>query len=415
MTRDLRACVVTQRPYPSDARLGNQLQGLQEAGYTVDLIITRSKNKPNFSVESGINIYRIPSVERKRASKLRYLVEYLSFLISAFFMVTQLHLRHRYQLVFVTNLPDGLIYSALIPKLMGAKIMFDLRETTPEMFMDRFGGDELTIPVRIMGFIEQACLRFADGVLACTEQQKQAVVKRGADPNKVSVMLNVATVELQFEAILPDPKADTSEAFRIITHGTIIRRYGIDVLIRAMPIVLKEVPQAILEIVGKGEARPELELLVKALKLEKSVTFPGFITHEELIAKLRAAHLAVVPLNRNPESNLIHTHKMFEYITLGMPVIATRTDATEAYFSKECLSYVDSGNHEQMAKAIIELAKNPKKRLSLATHALEQMKEYSPANQRMAVRRAAERLVPPPVRHETAAPAPAVKEEMKQP
>lgn len=393
-TSRLRACVVSQRAFPGDARLTNQIDALREVGYEVDVIATRSRGKRGFSVENGIRTYRPPSVERRRQSKLRYVVEYISFLVVAFFVVSWLHLRNRYQLVLVTNLPDGLVFSAGLAKLMGARILFDLRETTPEMFMDRFGGDTTSTPVRLMSWIEQVCIRFVDGVTACTEQQKQAVVSRGTDPNKVSVMLNVGSPELQLEPILPDPTEDTSREFRIITHGTIIKRYGLDVLIRAMPVVLEQVPQARLEIIGRGEQKEELEALVASLKLGDHVRFAGFVPDDALIAGLRAAHVGAVPLIKNPESNLIHTFKMFEYIALGIPVVISRTAATEAYFSSESLYFFNSEDHEELGRAIIDLARQPEKRLSLAKHALAQFEQYSPSLQRLAFQSAAECLVP---------------------
>jgi glycosyltransferase involved in cell wall biosynthesis len=411
MSSQLYACVVSQRAYPGDARLSTQIDALKEAGFAVDVIATRSKDKPFFSVENGVRTYRPPSVERKRASKLRYVVEYLSFLFSSFFLLSWMQFQRRYQLVFVTNLPDGLIFAATVSKLMGAKVLFDLRETTPEMFMDRFGGSDETTAVRVMSWIEKVAINFADGVTACTQQQKDAVVSRGAPASKISVMINVGSRELPLEPILPNPMEDTSSEFRIITHGTIIRRYGLDVLIRAMPHVLKEVPQARLEIIGKGEQKPELEKLVRDLGLEQSVSFAGFLPTDELVRRLRAAHIGAIPLIKNPESNLIHTHKMFEYIEMGIPIVISRTAATEAYFDDTCLSYFDSGDHVQMAEAIIDLAKNPQKRLSLARNALAQFADYEPEKQKAAFQRAVGRLVPLP-HLQKPAPAQQVKEEV---
>jgi glycosyltransferase involved in cell wall biosynthesis len=379
-----RVCFVSQRYYPGDARLATEIQALQEAGYAVDIICMRGANQPNFSREQNVNIYRIPSMTRQRAGKIRYVAEYATFFVPCFFLMAYLQLRKRYRLVHVTNLPDALVFSALVPKLLGAKIIFDVRECTAEMFTDRFGFNMESKAMKIMVWLEQMSIRFAHAVVTCTEQMRQVLIKRGADPNKISVMLNVSDDRVFNNPILPDPATSPKgdEPFRIITHGTIIKRYGHDVLVRAMAHVVKEVPNAQLEILGRGQLKPELEALVKTLGLEKIITFSGFVPDDELIKRLRNAHCGAVPLLRNTESDLVHTYKMFEYIALGIPIVISRTSAVEAYFDDSCMSYFESGNDQDLARAIIELYKNPEKRSQLPKNALKVYEQYVPATQK---------------------------------
>ncbi|MBE0690141.1 MAG: glycosyltransferase family 4 protein [Anaerolineae bacterium] len=379
-----RVCVVSQREIPGDARIHNQIKAFQEAGFEVDVLCTRQPDKPNFSIEDGVNYHRLPSIPRARASKIRYFVEYLSFWIPSFFALIYLQLTRQYKLVEVTNLPDLLVFAALFPKLMGAKVVFDIRECSPEMFNDRFNLAMDGKIMKIMIAFEQAAIRFTDATMTCTEQMKQAVVKRGAKAEKVFIMLNYG--QLDAPTILPDPTEDTSSEFRIITHGTIIKRYGHNILVQAMPYVLEKLPQARLEIMGKGEFRPEIEALVKSLGIEHAVTFGGYVSKEELIKHLQNAHVGAVTIVRNPEADLVHTHKMFEYMAMGKPVIVSRTTAVEYYFDDTMLQLFDAGSPRALADAIIDLAEHPEKRLSLAKNALGGLEHFSLEKQRANVR-----------------------------
>lgn len=378
-----RTLVISQRSYPGDARLSTQIGILEENDHSVDILCMRSGSAPLVEQAQNTRIYRIPSLERKRRGKIRYVLEYLTFFLPAFLLAAVMHLRHRYQLIFVTNLPDALVYSASIPKLLGAKVVFDFRECTPEMLRDRFNTPPESMLMKFSTSIEQQSIRFADGVLTCTEQMREALVSRGGDPRKITVTLNVGAPAMLDGAKLPEPDHRVSQKYHLVSHGSIIKRYGHEVLVQAMRHVADEIPTAYLEIIGRGEAQPELEQLVKALGLEKHVCFPGFFTHDRLIPRLRDAHVGVIPTIQNPESDLSHTHKMYEYIALGIPVVISRTKSVAAYFDSRHLYFVDSGNVRQLADALIDLYHHPEKRYQLAKNALQTYEqEYSPNIQR---------------------------------
>ncbi|MFN8419522.1 MAG: glycosyltransferase family 4 protein [Anaerolineae bacterium] len=394
-----RACFISQRTYPVDQRLYTEILALQEAGYEVHIICTRddrpdpSKNRPNYSVEDGVHIHRIPSIPRARGSKIRYILEYASFTLPAFLLVTYLHFKLGFHLVHVTNMTDLLLISALVPRYTGAKVIFDIRECSPEMFNDRLGLAMDGTPMKFIIAIEQWAVRFAHVTVTCTDQMKEAVVKRGADPDKIVIILNVSSAHHP-TPVLPDPNDNSAaENLRMVTHGTIIKRYGHTQLIQAMPHLLKEIPNAKLEILGKGEYRPTLEKLVADLKLEDHVNFAGFVKDEELVERLRRNHFGIVSLEQNPEADLVHTHKMFEYIELGIPVVISRTVAARAYFEEDELAFYDPHSPEDLARVMVEMARDPQRRYQHAVKALKRIEGYSAEEQRRIYVDCVEKLV----------------------
>lgn len=376
-----RVCLVRHRYYPFDCRVEAQVQALLNAGYEVDILCMRRRGEPYTSIEKGAHIYRLPALPHNRGGKFHYFAEYSTFLLQAFLSLGLLQMRRKYRLVHVHNLPDFLVFAALIPKALGAKVILDLRECTPEMYHTKHGSKMDSAFVRVLITIEQSSIRFADVALTCTEQMRHAFVLRGANPDKVFVMLNAANPEFFRDPVLPDPADRGDGTFHIVTHGTITKRYGHDFLIRAMALVVEKMPEAHLEIIGMGNRPTELLRLVDTLGLDGAMTFAEYLPVDELVRHLREADCGVVPMMRNIETDLVHTYKMQEYMALGIPVIATRTRAVEAYYDDSCVYFVESGNEQDLAQAIIRLRDNPQMRYNLAKNALRVYERYSAPKQ----------------------------------
>ena len=102
----------------------------------------------------------------------------------------------------------------------------------------------------------------------------------------------------------------------------------------------------------------------------------GFVPINELLQRLRAAHVAVVAMNRSPYSELVDTNKMYEYIALRKPIIISRLPAVEENFDDSCMMFFEPGNHEDMARCIVELYDDPQKRRELAENAYRKVQRY---------------------------------------
>ena len=78
----------------------------------------------------------------------------------------------------------------------------------------------------------------------------------------------------------------------IVNVGALVGHKGQKYLIDAMPLVLREVPEAHLVIFGEGELRPALEKQIKHLSLTKRVLLPGF--REDVLSLMKSADLFVM-------------------------------------------------------------------------------------------------------------------------
>jgi len=106
---------------------------------------------------------------------------------------------------------------------------------------------------------------------------------------------------------------------------------------------------------GKGDYVPALQALAKELKIEALVKYLGFVPFETMIAEILAADVTVVPMRRNPYSVLVHTNKMFEYLALERPVVASRLDSVAAYFPDDAILYFNPDDAVDLARRLREV------------------------------------------------------------
>ena len=125
--------------YERDPRVRRDAEALIEAGYAVDVIALRDDAQQPKETISGVQIYRFP-MSKLRGGKLSYIYAYLTFFILASCYVSFLHLKNRYGLIYVHNMPNFLVFSAFLPKIMGVPVILDIHDQMPELFGSIFTG-----------------------------------------------------------------------------------------------------------------------------------------------------------------------------------------------------------------------------------------------------------------------------------
>lgn len=356
----MRHCMIVHAHYPlGETRVERQACILVEAGYQVDIICLRNPTEAITETIAGVNVYRLPVQRHKKSGLMIQLWEYLAFFILTFFKVSFLHWQRCYNVVQVHNLPDFLVFSVLLPKLMGAKIILDLHDLMPEFYAARFNTTMSSWPVRLVRWQEKISCWFANHVVTVTALWRQTLIKRGIPPEKISVVMNVADNRIfHQEKNGPRSFSDTNK-FNLLYHGNLTERYGLDLLIRAVDIARHKAPALHLIIHGGGEYLEELQKLAAQLELQKQISFSTrFVPTAELTDFIKQAHVGVVPYRRDVFTDDILPTKLMEYAALGMPVIAARTPAISAYFDQNMVEFFTPDNVQELAQCILNLYSN---------------------------------------------------------
>jgi glycosyltransferase involved in cell wall biosynthesis len=378
----MRVCVIRQGYFPLDTRVRREVHALADAGHEVDVICVRRPGEPRRERRGPIRVLRLPAPLRRTDGALRYLAQYAAFAAMAAAVAALLHQRRRWDVVQVNSMPDALVFAAAVPKLRGARVVLDLHECMPEFFQVKFGAGPRHPAVRLVAAAEQASIRFADQVITCTEQMREAFVARGADPGKIAVVLNAAD-EAIFDARRHPPVARRQDRFTLICHGAIERSYGHETLVRAAALLRHEIPGLRVEIYGDGTYRAELLRLGAELELNGALwVSDGWAPIEELVAAIAAADAGVVAMRRDAFRDLTHCNKMFDFVAMRRPAIVSRTRAVEAYFGEDCFALFEAGDEHDLARAISALHRKPELGARLVERAWDASQPYRWLSQR---------------------------------
>jgi glycosyltransferase involved in cell wall biosynthesis len=286
---------------------------------------------------------------------VRYGLEYGAFFAAAFGLAAWLGLRRRYDAVQVDNLPDSLVFAAAVPRLRGARVVLTLYELTPEMVAARFPGRPGSLLVGLARLVEAAAIRWADHVLVVSRPCLDALGARGVPDERMSVVLNTTP----WSGPRPAPAPGRDRAPVIVTHTTLVERYGVHVAIRALSLLRPDWPGLSLRVVGEGEQRPALVRLVAELGLRDAVVFTGRLPWAKTLAEVSRARLGLVPILADGYGELLLPTKLLECAWLGVPVACSRLPAVEAYFPPGALAYARPGDPADLAAAIDGLLRDP--------------------------------------------------------
>src|SRR5207248_8586916 len=188
--RDKRGAVLLFSYYPADPRPRRAAEALVREGAMIDLIcLPKNRKEPRREILNGVRVFRMP-VRRRRSGKITYIWQYSTFILRSFLYLTFLSMFRRYDFVHVHNMPDVLIFGALVPKALGAKVILDLHDPMPELMMSIYNLDAKNRFVRWLKRLEKLSVSFADLVLTPNKAFQELFISRSCPSEKIEVIMN---------------------------------------------------------------------------------------------------------------------------------------------------------------------------------------------------------------------------------
>jgi glycosyltransferase involved in cell wall biosynthesis len=352
------------RDYELDLR--REVEALVSVGVRCEVLYLGERGTPWVQRSGDVTFRRLPG-SKTRGGALGYLVDYGGFLVISTVALAVLQIRHRYRAVQVNTMPDFLVFAAVVPKLLGVPVVAFMQEPTPELAATLGAGGRM---VRLMTLAEQGALRFADHAITVTDRLRQRYVERGANGERISVVLNGPDPS----HILPDAPAapadasshDGPERFVALCHGTIEDRYGHDTIIDAVAIAAERIPGLHLVVTGRGSGVQDMLDRIERAGVADRVTYEGWVSDERLAELLRSADVGLVAQKASTYSHLVHTNKMYDYWIAGLPCIASRLEATAADFDDATIAFFEPGDAADLAGQLVRLAQSPDLRTAIA-------------------------------------------------
>jgi glycosyltransferase involved in cell wall biosynthesis len=345
--------MVMYSTYPDDPRPRRAIDALIGEGARVDLVCLGQAEAAKSPDSDAINVFRVP-IKHRRGGKLGYLFQYGSFLLVSTLVVALRSLTHRYDLVYVHNMPDILVMSALLPKLLGAKVVLDQHDPMPELMTTIFGLDTESSSVRFIRGMEKWSIARTNLVVTVNLACRRIFSSRSCDVDKIIVVMNAPDSKIfPFRAAKEQASAQHSEGkpFVFMYHGSLVERNGLHLAVEALALAREKMPTAELRVFGPST--PFLERVmetVQAKGLQDFVHYLGPRRLEDLVHEIEACDVGVIPNQRNPFTDINTPTRIFEYLAIGKPVIAPNTLGIRDYFDDCSLVYFEPGNAEDLAK-----------------------------------------------------------------
>lgn len=319
--------LVENLPVPLDRRAWQEARALHTAGWDVTVVCPRGAGDMARLRErlEGVLILRYP--QRPARGLAGYLFEYGPSMIFTAAWALYARMRGRIDVVHGCNPPDLFWLFGALARLEGGHFVFDQHDVGPELAVTKwgpkvgFGGIRARALSAVTRWLEARSYATASLVLAPNASYRDIAIERGGVPDdRVLVVRNapdVARYRAAAAGIDPDPH-------RVGYVGVMNVQDGIDVLLDAWALVTGEadMADAMLELVGDGEALPGLRERATRLGLDRRVTFHGYRRADVFVPILARCVVGVSPDPPTVFNDVSTMVKVVDYLALGRGVVA---------------------------------------------------------------------------------------------
>jgi glycosyltransferase involved in cell wall biosynthesis len=358
--------------YPFDGRVRLEAESLVEWGYEVCFLVPKEGAAPTTYTLAGVVVKELDTVEYGGKNKIQYLLSYLSFMVLAFFACTRLFFQSHVRIVHVHNMPNVLVFAALIPRLFGSTVILDVHDTVVETYQAKFGKTSGLL-LSLLRLEERICCAFAQKIICVNHVQGESLIERGIPAEKIATVITMP----RFDSLEHGAQHDSRNGkFRMVNHGTISKRLGNDLIVQAAARLVHEIPNFELHIIGGGDDLDECKALSESLGLAEHVHFHKGVPWNELAKKLESMDVGIVANRVNVATALMLPSKLIDYVVLGIPAIVPRLRAIEYYFTSGMVSYFEPESIDSMVETTVRVYKDREGREQQSRSAKSFLEKY---------------------------------------
>jgi glycosyltransferase involved in cell wall biosynthesis len=361
--------LLENNPYPRDTRVRNEAESLAAAGHDVTVLAPRAAGEASHERINGVAVRRY-RLRWAGASAWSYALEY-GLAHAQLALRALLALGRGARVLHLHGPPDTLIFAAFPALLLRRRVVFDLHDSAPELFLAKFGRPRAL--ASLLARTQRHALRRATHVIVTNESQRELVRQRAARSHEdVSVVRNGPRAR-EFRAP-PEGRPGELHAPRLIYVGALDVQDGV----LELPLLLSApaLSDATLTVVGDGPVADELRRRCAGAGIDGRVKFSGHVPHEHVPALIAGADIGVDPAAGSELNHGSTMIKVIEYMGAGRPLVAydlreTRRSAGDAALYAPC------GDASRFAALVAELARDGARRLQMGRLARERALELS--------------------------------------
>ena len=374
-----RILMITHSVYVRDTRVRRYAEPLADEGHYVDVISLASEDGGPQSNHPNITVYALP-MTRTRREGWSHVLGWMYAAFMMFVYCSRLDLRHRYDLIHVHNMPDFLVFAALIPRLRGRPVILNVHDPTPELAQSKLQAPKNHILVRMEVVVEKISIKFSSHVITATPTFEDMLISRGVPREKITVIMNAADPRFS-RAVVTRNQRKQSDTFTLLYVGTVANRYGLQIGIQALSILKSQIPGIKLKVVPKirdeGKALDDCLELARTLGVDDLVEVSEPAPLELMPDIMQQADIGIYPALSDCHMDRALSLKIPEMASVGLCIVSTRLPVLEELFGEDSIAFVPPGDFIALADKIMELYRAPDSMESLARKAKERSASFT--------------------------------------
>nr|ADY59230.1 glycosyl transferase group 1 [Rubinisphaera brasiliensis DSM 5305] len=343
------AHLTSAHPWDDVRIFQKQCSSIAAAGHDITLIGVGKHEGP----ENGVNVIKVSRVNRV----LRMLFMPWLVLLKALKLNASLYQLHDPEL-----LPIGVIL-----KLCGKRVVYDAHEDLPKQVLSKHWIPKALRPVvsRLSAFVIKGCTYFFNGVITATPTITDTFNHR------MKCTVHNYPMNSQFAAPRSFSSSDQAASTRFVYTGGLSEIRGAITLLDALSLSDDAVR---LDLMGSFSPK-ELESVARKHSGWSHVDFHGWC-NRETVAQITQHSLAGLVVFRTAPNHVdALPNKMFEYMAMGLPVIASNFPLWEGIIKDaDCGIVVDPESAESLASAMKWMIANPERAAQMGRNGYEAVK-----------------------------------------
>lgn len=363
-----------------DYRLAREVKTLSAAGHRI-LVLSREGRYHGYRLDDpSVSVLRINVGSPVRGAGSSF--SYLLTLLRSPMTLTRLAHAWKADAIHVQDLTfsfSGLIAAKAlrIPFLVEFRDPYHIMISEARLILKSktFSKPLLELCNKILATLEFMICHGADFVVCVSDGEKIRLSRLGIRSEKIVTIMNVPSTDE-----IPKRRRDRPSFVRnpsVVYAGTLSPWKGVNVLLKAFKLLLSEVPNARLLILGDGISRNSLESQANQLSVSKNVTFFGWREPREAFETIAFSKVAVIP-------HLIASmpDKLFVYMQCATPIVASDFSEIAKILDRSgCGILFRSGDEQSLAQSLKLVLDNRELQLGLTTRAKLAAKRYNWENE----------------------------------
>ncbi len=301
------------------------------------------------------------------------LFAYILFKIRDIFSIVYFFIKIKEKFDFYIGVESPNALMGIFLRLLGRVkyVVYDVVDYSPQRFKNK-------ILNWVFHVLDKFCVYNSDFVWNQTSLVAEAREKRGILKEKSAPQLVKSTgVEA---AKIRQLNKEQINRYQIVYVGGLFEREGALLLLKALPLIVKEVPRVNLLVIGSGELDVEFKSQLKEQKLEKNCQMLGIVPEAERVeSMLLESAIALAPYKDDPFSVKFYNDvsKVKVYASCGLPIVITRVPQVAQKIDKVAAGISVNYDKNDFAQAVIRLLKDDEFFMKTRKNTIDFIKKYT--------------------------------------